>query len=52
VERGCGRFEWTVLDWNTKAMDLYKRLGAVAMDEWKIFRMSGEALKNFAEGKV
>jgi len=52
VERGCGRFEWAVLDWNTKAIDFYKRLGAVAMDDWTIFRMSGDSLKNFAEGKA
>ncbi|HXD52155.1 MAG TPA: GNAT family N-acetyltransferase, partial [Burkholderiales bacterium] len=34
VERGCGRFEWSVLDWNTRAIDFYRSLGAVAMDQW------------------
>jgi GNAT superfamily N-acetyltransferase len=44
VERGCGRLEWTALDWNTLATDFYKKLGAVAIDEWTIFRMTGDAL--------
>ncbi len=38
-ERKCGRFEWAVLDWNTPAIDFYRRLGAKPMDEWMIFRM-------------
>lgn len=48
VEEGCGRFEWTVLDWNKPAIDFYKSVGAVSMDEWTIFRLSGEALNKFA----
>lgn len=47
VERGCGRFEWAVLDWNEPAFGFYKRLGARAMDEWTIFRLEGEALERF-----
>ncbi|MDZ4668694.1 MAG: GNAT family N-acetyltransferase [bacterium] len=39
-ERGCGRVEWSVLDWNKPAIDFYKSLGAVAMDGWTIFRIS------------
>ncbi len=48
VERNCGRFEWAVLDWNTPAIDFYKSLGAQAVDEWTIFRMTGAALTNLA----
>lgn len=44
LERGCGRFEWSVLDWNQRAIDFYKALGAQPMAEWTIFRMSGDAL--------
>lgn len=43
-ERECGRLEWAVLDWNTPAIEFYKKLGAVPMDEWTIFRVTGEAL--------
>ena len=46
-ERNCGRFEWSVLDWNESAIDFYKGLGAVPMSEWTIFRMAGDALKRF-----
>jgi GNAT superfamily N-acetyltransferase len=49
VKRGCGRFEWSVLDWNTPAIEFYKSLGARAMDEWTIFRATGPALKNLAK---
>lgn len=48
-ERKCGRFEWAVLDWNKPAIDFYKNLGAVSMDEWTIFRVTGDALKRLAE---
>jgi GNAT superfamily N-acetyltransferase len=48
VERGCGRFEWAVLDWNESAIAFYKRLGAVALDELTVFRLTGDALKNLA----
>jgi GNAT superfamily N-acetyltransferase len=44
VERGYARLEWAVLDWNQSAIDFYRSLGAVAMDEWTVYRLSGEAL--------
>ncbi len=48
VERGWGRFEWSVLDWNEPSIAFYKRMGAQAMDEWTTFRLTGEALKKLA----
>lgn len=48
VEREYERFQWWVLDWNSPAIDFYKSLGAVAMDDWTVFRLSGDALKKFA----
>jgi GNAT superfamily N-acetyltransferase len=48
VERGCGRFEWQVLDWNKSARDFYERLGAKANPAWINYRLSGEALKRLA----
>jgi hypothetical protein len=48
VERGYERFQWWVLDWNTPSIDFYKSLGAVAMDDWTVFRLYGDALKSFA----
>jgi GNAT superfamily N-acetyltransferase len=45
VARGCGRFEWSVLDWNAKAIAFYRRLGAVAMDDWTVYRVDGDALR-------
>ncbi len=48
LERGCGRFEWWVLDWNEPSIEFYRRQGAVPMDEWTVFRVTGEALKNLA----
>jgi GNAT superfamily N-acetyltransferase len=45
VERGCGRFEWSVLDWNEPAIGFYKSLGAKPMEDWTIMRVTGEALK-------
>ena len=50
VERGYERFQWWVLDWNEPSINFYKSIGAVAMDEWTVFRLSGTALKEFAEG--
>lgn len=44
VERGLGRLEWSVLDWNAPSIAFYRGLGAVAMDEWTVFRLDGEAL--------
>jgi GNAT superfamily N-acetyltransferase len=48
VERGCGRLEWSVLDWNAPALAFYRRLGAVAMDEWTIHRVTGDTLRGLA----
>ncbi len=45
VERGCGRLEWWVLDWNTPSIEFYKAMGAVPMDEWTVFRISGDILQ-------
>ncbi|MFD2176036.1 GNAT family N-acetyltransferase [Veronia pacifica] len=50
VERGCGRFEWSCLDWNTPSREFYESLGAEPQHEWIGYRMSGETLVNFAEG--
>ena len=49
VERGCGRFEWAVLDWNQPAIEFYQSLGATMLPDWRICRMTGEALKRFAQ---
>jgi GNAT superfamily N-acetyltransferase len=49
LERGCGRLEWSVLDWNTPAIDVYRRLGAVPMEEWTVFRLEGEGIRRLAE---
>ncbi len=49
--RGCGRLEWTVLNWNERAMEFYQDLGAVPMDEWTTFRLTGEALDRLAQGE-
>ncbi len=48
VERGCGRFEWTVLDWNQPSIDFYRSLGAEAKSEWIIQRVTGPALRELA----
>ena len=45
TERGCGRMEWSVLDWNEPALRFYKSLGAQAMDQWTVYRLTGEALR-------
>ena len=47
VQRGCGRFEWSVLDWNQNAIDFYQRMGATVMPDWRICRISGDALQRF-----
>ncbi len=47
-EHKCGRFEWMVLDWNTPSIRFYESLGAVRMDEWRLFRVTGEALEKLA----
>ncbi|WP_202841327.1 GNAT family N-acetyltransferase [Luteimonas saliphila] len=48
LTRGCGRFEWSVLDWNAPAIAFYRSLGAVGMDEWTVQRVDGEALRRLA----
>nr|WP_294865937.1 GNAT family N-acetyltransferase [uncultured Pseudogulbenkiania sp.] len=48
VENGCGRFEWSVLDWNQPAIDFYRSIGAEPQDEWVRYRMSGSPLRDFA----
>lgn len=51
VERGCGRLEWAVLDWNEPAIGFYRGLGAVPMDEWTVFRVTGGTLDALASGR-
>lgn len=50
VDRGCGRFEWAVLDWNEPSIGFYKALGARPMDDWTVYRLDGEALARLARG--
>lgn len=49
VERGCGRLEWSCLDWNKPSIDFYLSLGAEQMSEWTVYRLAGDTLLNFAE---
>jgi GNAT superfamily N-acetyltransferase len=49
-ERGCGRFEWAVLDWNAPAIDFYRSLGANVLPDWRITRVVGDALDALADG--
>lgn len=51
VERGCGRLEWWVLDWNTPSIEFYKSLGAEPMDDWTVFRITGDTLLKMGEKK-
>ncbi len=51
VERGCGRFEWSVLDWNEPAIGFYEKLGASILHEWKLVRVTGPALERLAAMK-
>lgn len=48
VVRGCGRMEWAVLDWNDPAIRFYRRIGAQAMDQWTVYRLTGDALRRLA----
>jgi len=48
VERGCGRLEWSVLDWNEPSIAFYRSLGATPMDEWTTYRLTGDALRALA----
>ena len=47
-ERGCGRMEWAVLDWNQPAIEFYKKLGAKPMDEWTVYRLTSDAIARLA----
>jgi GNAT superfamily N-acetyltransferase len=49
-ERGCGRFEWAVLDWNRPAIEFYESLRAKPMAEWTVYRLAGDALRRLAQG--
>jgi GNAT superfamily N-acetyltransferase len=49
VDKGCGRFEWSVLDWNTPAISFYRKIGAVGMDDWTVQRLEGEGILRLAE---
>ena len=49
VERGCGRLEWWVLDWNEPSIGFYEKLGAEPMDDWTVYRVTGGALDRLAE---
>lgn len=50
LERGCGRLEWSVLDWNAPAIGFYESLGARAMSEWSVFRLDGAGLRRLGQG--
>lgn len=50
-QRGCGRMEWSVLDWNQPAIEFYRSLGSVPMEEWRVFRLDRRALENLAGRK-
>jgi GNAT superfamily N-acetyltransferase len=50
VARGCGRFEWSVLDWNQRAIDFYEAMGATVMPDWRICRVTGDKLAAFGRG--
>ncbi len=52
IEQGCARVEWVCLDWNKMSIDFYKRLGAVSMDGWSTYRLSGEALRSLGTSKA
>lgn len=48
-DTGCGRMEWTCLDWNQSSIDFYRSLGAVSLDEWTVFRLTGDELRKFGK---
>lgn len=49
VERRCGRFEWTVLDWNQPAIGFYEKMGATVLPDWRVVRITGDALQQMAQ---
>ena len=48
VERGCGRLEWSCLDWNEPSIEFYRAMGAVPMDDWTVYRIAGDQLKKLS----
>ena len=50
-DRGCGRMEWAVLDWNEPAIEFYRKLGAKPMDEWTVFRLTRDGISKLADAK-
>ena len=52
VERNCGRMEWVCLNWNSPSIAFYRSLGAEPMDEWTLWRLSGDTLLKFGSGKM
>ena len=50
MERGCGRLEWAVLNWNEPSIQFYRKLGAAAKDDWTVYRLTGDALQRLAAG--
>lgn len=50
VKEKCGRFEWVVLEWNTPAIGFYEKVGATVLPDWRLCRLTGEALERFAKG--
>ena len=50
LDRGCGRLEWSVLDWNKPSIDFYRSLGATAMEDWTIYRLQGDSIRHLADG--
>jgi GNAT superfamily N-acetyltransferase len=52
VERGCHRLEWAVLDWNEPALRFYRSLGAAPLEDWTLYRLSGDALQNLAQTSI
>jgi len=51
IDRGCGRMEWAVLDWNDPAIGFYRSIGAQPMDEWTVYRLTGDALRQVAQNE-
>jgi RimJ/RimL family protein N-acetyltransferase len=51
-ERGCGRFEWSVLDWNANAIAFYEKVGATVLPDWRICRVTGDGLQRLAQAKA
>jgi len=52
IERGCARMEWSVLDWNEPAIQFYKRIGAQPLEEWTMYRLTGDAITTLAGGSL